>query len=362
MAEKKLRAVHYINQFFGQIGGEDKADVGFSVREGAVGPGALFARRLEGEVEIVATVICGDNYFAANPVQASEELLALVEPYAPDILFAGPAFGSGRYGIACGQACKAVAGKFKIPAVTGMHEENPGVELYRSSAHIAKTHSSATKMAEAVEVMVRIGLSLLHNSHGKLFLSGIGIGTPEEEGYFSQQVVRNLFAEKNAAQRATDMLLAKIAGRPFVTEMPLKEYEHIEIPAPIADLSAMRLAIVSDGALVDKDNTPRLKTRNCDVWGKFNLDQFFASGKKADDYAVVHTGYHHVNILSDRNRMVPYDTLKELEKERVIGKLHEDYYVTCGNAGIAGWCSRMGREIGQELVRADVDAVLLTSA
>ncbi len=362
MAEKKVRAVHYLNQFFGQIGGEDKADVGFSVKEGAVGPGMLLAKQLQGEVEIVATIICGDNYFAANPAGASEELLALAAPYAPDIFFAGPAFASGRYGIACGQACKAVAGKFKIPVVTGMNEENAGVEVYRSSAYIVKTHSSAARLGEAVADMARVGLSLLRNTHGHLFLSGFGIGTPDEEGYFSQQVVRNLFADKNAARRATDMLLAKIAGKPFATEMPLKEYEPIEIPGPIADLGKMRIAIVSDGALVDKDNSPRLKTRNCDVWGKFNVDEFFAPGRKPDDYAVVHTGYHHVNILADRNRMVPYETMKDLEKEGVIGKLHEDYYVTCGNAGIAGWCSRMGREIGQELVRADVDAVLLTSA
>lgn len=362
MANAKRKAVHYINQFYGQIGGEDKADVGFSVREGVVGPGILLQKFLGDDVEIVATVICGDNYFSTQLETASEELLALVAPYGPEIFFAGPAFGSGRYGIACGQACKAVGAQFKIPVVTGMHEENPGVDVYRAHAYVAKTHATAAKMADAMERMASIGMHLLQNTHGHLFYSGFGIGTPEEEGYFSQQIVRNLFSEKNVAQRATDMLLAKIAGKPFETEMPVIEFEHIEIPSAIPDLSKMRVAIVSDGALVDKDNSPHLKTRNCDTWGKFNLEEFFGPDKTAEDYAVVHTGYHHVNILGDRNRMVPYDTLKQLEKEGVIGKLHEDYYVTCGNAGIAGWCSRMGAEIAQELVRADVDAVLLTSA
>lgn len=362
MADAKRKAVHYVNQFYGQIGGEDKADVGFSVREGVVGPGILLQKSLGDEVEIVATVICGDNYFSTQLETSSAELLALVEPYAPDIFFAGPAFGSGRYGIACGQACKAVAAKFKIPVATGMHEENPGVDVYRSCAYITKTHSTAAKMAEAMNSMASIGIHLLHNTHGHLFYSGFGIGTPEEEGYFSQQIVRNLFSEKNVAQRATDMLLAKIAGEPFQTEMPVIEYEHIEIPEAIANPSKMCVAIVSDGALVDKDNSPHLKTRNCDTWGKFNLEEFFSPDKTEEDYAVVHTGYHHMNILGDRNRMVPYEILKQMEKDGIIGKLHEDYYVTCGNAGIAGWCSRMGAEIAQELIRADVDAVLLTSA
>jgi len=36
MAQKKWKAVHYINQFYGQIGGEEAADVRFSIQEGAV--------------------------------------------------------------------------------------------------------------------------------------------------------------------------------------------------------------------------------------------------------------------------------------------------------------------------------------
>ena len=36
---KKIRVVHYLNQFFAQIGGEDKADVAPEVRDGVIGPG-----------------------------------------------------------------------------------------------------------------------------------------------------------------------------------------------------------------------------------------------------------------------------------------------------------------------------------
>ena len=38
MEQKKWRVVCYINQFFGQIGGEEMAHVGFSVKHEAVGP------------------------------------------------------------------------------------------------------------------------------------------------------------------------------------------------------------------------------------------------------------------------------------------------------------------------------------
>ena len=50
----KLRIVHYINQFFAGIGGEEKADYKPEVRE-VVGPGMALNADFKGEAEIVAT-------------------------------------------------------------------------------------------------------------------------------------------------------------------------------------------------------------------------------------------------------------------------------------------------------------------
>lgn len=66
------RVIHYINQFFAGIGGEDKADVAPEVREGVVGPGMAFKAALGNEAEIVATFICGDNYFANSEPHARD--------------------------------------------------------------------------------------------------------------------------------------------------------------------------------------------------------------------------------------------------------------------------------------------------
>ena len=46
MAEP-IRVLHFINQFFGGIGGEEHANVGVEVREGAVGPGRASSLPLE---------------------------------------------------------------------------------------------------------------------------------------------------------------------------------------------------------------------------------------------------------------------------------------------------------------------------
>ncbi|MDO8479818.1 MAG: glycine/sarcosine/betaine reductase selenoprotein B family protein [Candidatus Rokubacteria bacterium] len=57
-----LRVVHYVNQFFGGIGGEDQAHVGVTVRAGAVGPGRVLETALGDGARVEATIICGDNF------------------------------------------------------------------------------------------------------------------------------------------------------------------------------------------------------------------------------------------------------------------------------------------------------------
>jgi hypothetical protein len=47
---KKLRAVHYLNQFFGQIGSEDKAHTPPLTKDGPIGPGRLFQGNLRGQL------------------------------------------------------------------------------------------------------------------------------------------------------------------------------------------------------------------------------------------------------------------------------------------------------------------------
>ena len=360
MAVEKLRAVHYVNQFFGQIGGEEAADARFSVKDGPVGPGLLLQKALGDDVEIVATIICGDNYFTSHLAEAAKELLERVKPYRPDIFFAGPAFNAGRYGIACGQACKTVSENLDIPVFTGMYEENPGVELYRSNAVILKTPDSAKKMGDAVDGMVRLARNVLTKKNSHRFVDGFGLGTPEEDGYFPMMRVRNIYTEKSGGDRALDMLLNKIHGRPFETEQGYAEFEEIERPEPIKDIRKARIALVSDAGLVEKGNKAGLKGRASNVWTKFNLDEFMSPDKTPADFCISHNGYFHDQVLEDRNRMVPYEIMKSLEASgNVI--LHRDYYALTGNACVAKWCERIGQEIAEDLRQEKVDGVILTS-
>ncbi len=82
-----MRIVHYINQFFAGVGGEDSADTPPGRADGAVGPGRRLAGLLGDDHQVVATVWCGDDHGAGNPDAVSRILAYLVDNairFSPD--------------------------------------------------------------------------------------------------------------------------------------------------------------------------------------------------------------------------------------------------------------------------------------
>ncbi len=362
MAGKKLKAVHYLNQFFGQIGGEDKADVGFMVKQGPVGPGLALQKALADKAEVTATIICGDNTLSTNSEIVAEEGLKLIESYQPDLFFAGPAFAAGRYGIACGAICKAVGEKLSIPVITGMYEENPGVDLYRKHAFICKTGNSARDMAESVACMTRLAFRLLSGEKGMHLISRENLPKPEEYGYFPRIILRNEYTDKSAAKRSVDKLLAKLKGSAFESEVILPKFEKIEPPPPVKDLRASEIILISDGGLVPKGNPDGLSGRGNLRWTKYEIESFLPPKFNSSNYEIAHTGYFPIQVLEDPNRLVPVDAMREFVKEGRVGKLHSTFFSTSGNATVSRRCAEMGEEMGAEIKkRGGIDAVILTS-
>ena len=222
------KLVHYINQFFAGIGGEDKADVSPEVRDGIVGPGMAFKAAFNGEAEIVATFICGDNYCANHLDDVAAHMVETVKAYGADGLIAGPAFNAGRYGTACGAVCAAVAKELQLPVVSGMYRESPGVDLYRKEVTIVETADSARGMGKAVPAMAAVMLKLL---------KGEEIADPEAAGVFPKGIRKNMFYEQPGAERAVQMLIKKLNGEAFRTEYPMPVFDRVEPRPAIADIS-----------------------------------------------------------------------------------------------------------------------------
>ena len=362
MTEKNLKVVHYLNQFFGQLGGEDKADIGFMVKSGPVGPGLALQKVLGDQADVMATIICGDNYFSKNPEQAGEEGFKLIEPYHPDLFFAGPAFAAGRYGVACGAICKAVGEKLSIPVITGMYEENPGVEMYRKFAFICKTGNSARDMAESISHMTRLAFKLISGEKEAHLVSRESLPRPDEYGYFSRIILRNEYTDKTAAERSVNQLLSKMRGEAFKSEVTLPKFEKIEPPPPIKDLHSCEIILISDGGLVPRGNPDGLSGRGNLRWTTYEIDTFIPEDFNSSNYEIAHTGYFPVQVLEDPNRLVPADAMRDLVKEGKVGKLHPTFFSTSGNATVSRRCAEMGEEMGAEIrKRGGIDAVILTS-
>ena len=345
-----MKVVHYINQFYGQIGGEAEAYYPLEVRTEPVGPGKQLQAMLGEDGRIAATVICGDNYFNENMETVSRQIEEILKTYDADLLVAGPAFNAGRYGVACGAVCK-IAYEMGIPAVSGMYKGNPGVEMYRRYGYILSTADNARRMKEALESIC--GLT-------KKLIRGELPAAPDEEGYFERGLRRNVFMEKNAAQRAVDMLMAKMGGKSFNTEREMPVFEKFAPSPAIQDMKQATIAVMTSGGLTPKGNPDRLEACNCTKYKMYSLEEDYG-GKGITKGQVVHGGYDPVYGNADGNRILPVDALVKLEQEGVFGKLYDYTYVTVGNGTEVDRAADFGDKIAEELKAGGVDGVLLTS-
>ena len=148
-----MRIAHYVNQFFGGLGGEEHASVPLEQRDGPVGPGRLLQQTMGPDATVVVTLVCGDNYGAENIEEVTERVLSAVKTAEVDLFVAGPCFEAGRYGIVAGHLCAAVQEELGIPAVTAMAEENPGVDLYRQDLCIVDSGPNAAAMQDVMARM-----------------------------------------------------------------------------------------------------------------------------------------------------------------------------------------------------------------
>jgi len=343
------RVVHYINQFFAQIGGEEMAHIAPELREGFVGPGMALNQAWKGEAEIVKTIICGDSYFAEHEKDAKAQILEWVKAEKPDLFIAGPAFNAGRYGYACANICAAVKEELGIPVLTGMYEENPGADL-KNKVMIVATANSAAGMRKAAPVMANLALKIM---------KGEKIGASCEEGYMNMGVRVNFFEKERGAKRAVDMLVKKLAGKPFVTEYPMPSFDRVAPNPAVKDLSKATIALCTSGGIVPKGNPDHIESSSASHYGEYNIAG--VQSLTSDKYETAHGGYDPVYANEDPNRVLPVDVLREFEREGKIGKLHDFFYTTVGNGTAVASAKAFAADYAKKLLAAGVDAVIMTS-
>jgi len=335
------RVVHYVNQFFAGVGGEDSAGQGPVLVEGPVGPGRKLDELLGDGHEIVATVWCGDDHGPG----ASAEIVELIRTAEPDLVVAGPAFTSGRYGLACARVVAAAA-EAGLTALGSMHEDNPGLD-----------EAGAAPVVASGEVARRMGPSLITLGAAAVKLLA-GEPLTAEDGRIGKVARRSVLVEESSAHRAVDLVLARIAGDRDATEIPLPRFDAVTPAAPVADLREATVFLVTEGGLVPDDNPGSLESARATRWLRYPLE---GDTLAAGSYRSVHGGFTSVHANADPHRIVPLDVARELEGEGAIGHLSAEYFVTTGNGTSVANARKFGIEWATDMRRSGARAAILTA-
>lgn len=346
----KYKIVHYINQFFAGIGGEEKADYMPEMRDGIVGPGKALKSALGDEYDIAATIICGDNYFGENLDTATDTIIEMVKKVNPDIFVAGPAFNAGRYGVACGTICKAVEERLGIPVITAEYEENPGTDMFKKDVIIVKTGNSSADMRNVMKKMASII---------KKIATGEEILGPDFEGYHERGIRVNYFADERGSERAINMLVKKIKGEEFRTDLPMPTFDKVEPAEPIENIKKAKIAIVTSGGIVPVGNPDHIESSNATKFGVYSIEGM--DEMTSEKFTTIHGGYDRQFVMENPNLVVPLDVLRELKEEGEFGELVEYFCSTTGTGTATGSAAKFGDEIGKKFIDEHVDGVILVS-
>lgn len=342
------KILYYVNQFFGQVGGEEKADIAPTFVKESIGPALGFAQAVKGQAEVCGTMICGDNFFNEHQEEALEFLKKIVTEEKPDLVVAGPAFNAGRYGMACAGVVDFCL-KHEIPVLTGMYKENPGVDQIAGKALIVETANSAAGMRKALPVLSKFALKML---------SGEEIGKPQDEGYLPRGKRETVIVPERGSLRAVEMLIKRLNGEAFETELPMPVFDNVSPAEAIKDLSKACIALVTSGGIVPLGNPRHLQSASAQMWTKEDVSSL---KQLTGSYMTVHGGYDPVYANAMPDRVAPLDILREFEEEGYIGHVYPYFYATTGTGTSVANARRFGQEIGAELKEAGVDGVLLTS-
>jgi len=350
----KVRVMHYVNQFFAGIGGEEKADVPAGFFEGAVGPGKRLQALLGDSAEIVVTVYCGDDYFSNHVDQTLALILKIARERDIKLVAAGPAFASGRYGFVCAEASHSVSGALGLGCVTAMHPENPGVEMYKQYKDRTVYAFPTTEVVSGMEE----ALSKMAQCISKLAAGSI-MGPPTLEGYIPRGFRRDEVKSESGAVRAVHMLLDKISGRSFFTEIPVEQLAAIPVAPPVTDLKSACLALITTSGVIPPGNPDGFRGYQDSKWGKYSIQKL--DSMLDAEWDVMHGGYNTAFMKKNPNYGVPLDVCREIEKESVFASLYPSFYVTPGARGLLSVMHRLGREIALDMKENGVDGALLVS-
>lgn len=186
--------------------------------------------------------------------------------------------------------------------------------------------------------------------------------TPDSlpEDHKTENLIPFINYQTPAPERCLDMLLAKYYKKPFQSEVIMTSHDNPSLPCLKKPLSKTTILLLTDGGLVPKHNPDRIPSTSSSKFGIYSIEN--TDSLDSEDYEISHQGYDNSYVAEDPNRLVPVDSLRELEDRGVIGKLYDAFISTTGVMTSTEKSIRLGRRIAQYVSTLPVDAVLISSA
>ena len=276
-------------------------------------------------------MICGDNFINENPEAALAAIVAHLRE-------TGARRGGGGAGLrlralrpGLRHGLPRVAGS-GVPAVTAMHPENPAASPTGGKSSSSPPAKAPRPCSRRWRGSARLALKL-----GR----GEPLGPAEIEGYISQGARRVWDRGRPGYQRALDMLLAKLHGRPFVSEVPFRAPERVTPALPIADLARARIAMVTTGGLVRKGNPDKQVAANATRYHRHSVKDLEAL--TPEGWEAYHAGYFNHIVNRNPNYILPLSFLRDLEGKGQIGRVHESMYALPGVSTPVAMARQLGR-------------------
>lgn len=344
-----MHILHYLNQFFVGKGAEEAANLPFGILKGPKGPGIPLQNLLGKNFIIEHTMFSGDNWASENVTQFEDRVRTEFTAKKPDLIIAGPAFNAGRYGITCGLVCK-IAKSMGVPSITSMFSENPGVLSYRKEVLILKSSEDVKGMGNALELLSKIAEKLLR---------GETLGPALEEGYIPRFIRREGNRYASASVRGTDMLIKRIKGEDWETELLLEDRQIIEPAQPIKNIKSAKLALITSGGLVPKGNPEKQVRANSGKWWKYSIDGL--QSLEPSEWESIHRGFF-VGVTNDNpNYVLPLDVIRNFESEGMLSDVHNNAISVSGVGTHVADSQNIGSDMAKYLKNENVNCALLVA-
>jgi len=88
-----MKIIFLLDQIQAGLGGKEHGDQPLGGQKTAIGSVKMFEKLLkQKEIDVLATIYCGDDYYLQNPKESSLKIAAMAQKLGADAVLCGPCF------------------------------------------------------------------------------------------------------------------------------------------------------------------------------------------------------------------------------------------------------------------------------